>query len=80
MKQPLQSSVMKAKNKTALLRRVASLKIGEEFTVDSDRERRACLSAVSHLEEMIWPAREPKFRIKTWLNQDGTYTIHATKP
>jgi len=63
-------------NKSVLQRKVGAMKIGEEFYVDSDAERKIAWQTGSSL----YVAGHIKFRVKTESTMGGRYRVRAVKP
>ena len=63
-------------NRGALQRRVGAMKIGDEFCVDSEAEKKVAWECGSHLAG----AGKIKFRVKTEGTMDGRYRVRAVKP
>ena len=70
---------IKTFNRTAQARRIRAMKPDSktaEFIVSSEEERQAALKDA----QSLFRAGVVEFRLKTWANSDGSFTVRAVKP
>ena len=67
---------LKTFNRTAQSRRIRAMRINTEFTVTSEEMRQAALKDA----QAFFRGGVVEFRLKTWANTDGSFTIRAVKP